>query len=516
MEYRYFVRKIHQPTPEIVALELADRLGRPVFAFRPGQYVMIAYTNAKGLLERKHAFSLASSPTETDHIKLGIKVGGKFTQGLLGLKPGDQVIVNGPFGNFVFDEAKHKNAVFLAGGIGITPFYSALKYATDRKLDNRMTLLYSNRTLERTLYYREIKALETKNKNLRALFSVTDKNILPVAGRVVNKRLDGQVINEFVGGHEGKTFFICGPAPFMKAMKGDLLGLGVKPSQIEMEGFSMMTGSGALAGTKNVAYAMGFSGALMLGSFYLIANPGTTPSLDSLEKLGLSNYLLNSDSSPEAQAAEVPVVMAESGLPVSDVLAAADAAGTSTGSGILALAEVAQEANAANTTAAAVQLPAVKKAATATTAPTPAPVTHASPVKEAAAVSKSATPAATASKTASAPTPVTSASAPAHTTPTVTAPTPATPTTATAPSTAPTPVTSASAPASTPAAPSTPSTPTTASQPTAPAPAPTTSASAPAASGSSSNTTPTTVNTSTPTPTTPVSSRSRSNDDDDD
>ena len=446
MEYKYIIRKIYQPSPEVVVLELADQLGRPVFAYKPGQYVMIAYANEKGLLERKHAFSLASSPSETDHIKLGIKIGGKFTQGLLKLKLGSQVIVNGPFGSFVFDEAKHRNAVFLAGGIGITPFYSALKYATEKKLDNKMTLLYSNKTLDGTLFYREIKALEDKNENLRALFSVTDKNVLPVSGNVVNKRLDGALINEFVGSHEGKTFFICGPAPFMKAMKANLLGLGVEPSQIEMEGFSMMTGSGVLAGTKNVAYAMGFSGALMLSSFYLIANPGSAPAAGNLEKLGLVDSLLNDYSSIEAQAAGPLALSEESGFPIAAVLDAGTDSSTApvTETVALALAQSSQKAETASAgTPVSNQQPATGKTAVAA----PAPVTHVSPVKETAAAAKPAAAATVTNKTsAAAPAPVTSASAPANTSP---APTVAAPSaTAQAPAAAPAPVTSASAPAS--------------------------------------------------------------------
>ncbi len=506
MEYKYFIRKIYQPSPEVVVLELADQLGRPVFGYKPGQYVMIAYANERGLLERKHAFSLASSPTETDHIKLGIKIGGKFTQGLLKLEPGSQVVVNGPFGSFVFDETKHRDAVFLAGGIGITPFYSALKYATERNLDNKMALLYSNKTLDGTLFYREIKALEDKNENLRALFSVTDKNVLPVGANVVNKRLDGAVINGFVGGHEGKTFFICGPAPFMKAMRSDLLGLGVKPSQIEMEGFSMMAGSGVLAGTKNVAYAMGFSGALMLSSFYLIANPGSAPAAGNLEKLGLVDSLLNDYSSIEAQAAGPLALSEESGFPVAAVLNAGTDSSTApvTETVALALAQGSQKAEAASATApVSNQRPATGKAAVTAA---PAPVTHASPVKETAAAAKPTAAATAASKTSTtaAPAPVTSASAPAHTSPTPVATAPTTQAAASAPA----PVTSASAPASS-VTTATPSQPAATTPSTAPAPS--TSASTPASG------TGTSVSSAAPTTAAPATvSRNRHDDDDDD
>jgi ferredoxin-NADP reductase len=503
MEYKYQIREIHQPSPDVVVLELADKSGQPVFDFRPGQYVMISYANEKGRLERKHAFSLASSPAEKDHIRLGIKIGGKFTQGLLKLKKGSQVLVNGPFGGFIFDEKKHHDSVFLAGGIGITPFFSAMQYAADKGLPNKMTLLYSNKTVEGTLFFREIRDLEKKNKNLRSLFSVTDKNVLPVLKGVVNRRLDAGMIQDFAGGVSGKTFFICGPASFMKSMKQHLLTLGAEQGQIEMEGFSMLTGAGFLVGTKNLAYAMGFSGALMMASFYFIANPGAAaPSVDS-GKLDMAAPLLSDASVAEEQALAVPLSADEPPLLASATTTLPESASSSTASALLAFAGESEAATAGSPSATANTQPDAGKAAVqapaARTAPAKQPVS-AAPVPKAAAANTASKP------QAAAPAPTTSASAPAHTTP---APTPAAkpaPTTSAQPtSPAPAPTTSASAPAHTTPAPaaspaSTPTSPTTAnSTPTTTVPSPTTSASAPA-SASTPTTTP--APTTNPAPTT--------------
>ena len=203
--HQYYLKNITRTHSDIVVLELADIKGRPVFNFKSGQYVMIAYRNQKGGMEQRHAFSIASGPTQ------GIKIGGKFTQGLLFLQPGDPISVAGPYGNFVFEPKKNLDLVMLAGGIGITPFLSAMQYATDAQLPNQLSLLYSNRTLEGTIFLNEIRQLEARNPNLRTLLSITEEKIPPQTPGIVNRRIDGQIIKDFTGGVQGKTFFICGP-----------------------------------------------------------------------------------------------------------------------------------------------------------------------------------------------------------------------------------------------------------------------------------------------------------------
>lgn len=239
-EYRYFIKKIYQPDADLVVLELADWAGGPVFGFRPGQYVMISYKNAAGVYEDKHAFSIASSPTDQAALQLGIRVGGRFTRGLLRLREGAEVFVAGPFGNFIFDEKKYMDAVFIAGGIGITPFFSAIKYVCENGIGNKLTLLYSSRTAKGMAFFDELQALEKKHKNLKCLFSVTDESAPASLGNVINQRFNEVIISQQIGLAQGKTFFICGPAPFMEAMKSALKNISAQESQILTEAFSMI------------------------------------------------------------------------------------------------------------------------------------------------------------------------------------------------------------------------------------------------------------------------------------
>ncbi|MCX6792819.1 MAG: FAD-binding oxidoreductase [Candidatus Falkowbacteria bacterium] len=319
--YKYLIKNISKHNSEVVALELADIKGQPVFNYKPGQYVMIAYFNDNGKLEQRHAFSIASSPAQNNSLILGIKLGGNFTKGLLNLKVGDPVSVAGPYGKFVFNPKKHKDLVMLAGGIGITPFLSAISYASDNNLDNKLSLLYSVRNLENASFLNKIKQLETKNPNLRTLLSVTEEKISDNTPGIINSRINGQVIQDFVGDLSNKTFFLCGPAAFMDAIKNDLLSLGVYKSQIEMEAFSMLDDKKLWPEFKNLSYATGFSAVAVALIFYSIVNASALSKTikSASDKLNPTGIVNSTNPNVNSQNQTVPSpVTSVSGVPISN------------------------------------------------------------------------------------------------------------------------------------------------------------------------------------------------------
>lgn len=269
-EYRYLVKKIEQPSADLAILVLEEAQGGSIFSFRPGQYVMLSFCNRQGVMEERHAFSIASSPTTMDSLSLGIRVMGRFTRELLNLSAGDEVFVYGPYGSFSFDETKHTNAVFIAGGIGITPFFSALAYATDKRLSNQFSLIYSNRSVKSTAFFDELKQLEINNPNIRTLFSVTDNMVEENLPGVVCRRVDLETLKQFIQTPRGKTFFLCGPVPFMKAMKTCLLQFGASKEQILMEEFAMISNNSFFGKISYIGSLIGWGALAMLLPFYLI------------------------------------------------------------------------------------------------------------------------------------------------------------------------------------------------------------------------------------------------------
>ena len=231
-EYRAVIKKIEKPAKDVTIIDLALPNNEKL-DFKPGQYVSLALYNKRGGIGLKHHFSISSSPDD-DGIRLGIKIIGKFTQELAQKKEGDEIALFGPYGDFIFDERKMKDVVFIAGGIGVTPFMSAFRYAIDKKLSNQMTLLYSNRTADETIFLEEIKDMARQNPNFKPYFTITDE----AAPRGFEHGMICQAtMQKFITSFSRKYFFICGPAPFMEAMADCLRSCGVPENRIRREFF---------------------------------------------------------------------------------------------------------------------------------------------------------------------------------------------------------------------------------------------------------------------------------------
>ena len=136
MQFR--IKDIKKETEDCSSLILEKPKG---FSFYAGQYLDVKLL-VNDPLGNTRAFTISSSPTE-DFLMISPKKGiTKFKKALENLKIGDIITTSHPAGTFILDETE--SAIFIAGGIGITPFRSMIKYALDQKLITPITLIYSN------------------------------------------------------------------------------------------------------------------------------------------------------------------------------------------------------------------------------------------------------------------------------------------------------------------------------------------------------------------------------------
>lgn len=231
----YLAYKLDKKTKlahDIYALNLIPEKGK-VFDFRPGQFVMVGLYDKYGNIKDKRAFSLCSSPLNKDYIQLGVKVYGDFSQLLTGLNIGDRVGISGPHGFFTFDEKTMKQVVFFAGGIGLAPFISAIRYVCDKGLDNRLTVFYSNKTYKSIAFYKELKTIVKNNKNISVIFTLTEK--IPVFWKGEKNRITPDMVKKYCAPYDSKYFFLCGPKKFMTDMIDYLKKSGVSDKYIKKE-----------------------------------------------------------------------------------------------------------------------------------------------------------------------------------------------------------------------------------------------------------------------------------------
>jgi len=205
--------------------------------FRPGQYLewTLKHRGADSRGARRF-FTIASSPTETE-IKLGVKfysggpstglrAGSTFKKELIRLLPGAKLSAGRLAGDFTLPENKNKKLVFIAGGIGITPFRSMIKYLIDTNEKRDIVLLYSNKT-ESEIAYREIFEEARGKFGLKTVYINNDKDGF----------IDGKTIMREAPDFKERCFYISGPHSMTEAFKHTLAGLGVHRSQIKTDFF---------------------------------------------------------------------------------------------------------------------------------------------------------------------------------------------------------------------------------------------------------------------------------------
>lgn len=195
---------------------------------------MLRLHNTDGTFWKQKAFSICSTPRNTDSIELGIKLYGEFTHRAVELKVGDNVEIVGPYGVFTLPESA-TNVIMIAGGIGITPFLSMMRSAAEEHRFTNITLLYSNPTLEDCAYRTELDVLAQKNPHINVLHFITREE---APEGLFSGRIDPKAMEHYVPVTDHATlYYLCGPVPFMQELAQHLMGEGVGRERIKMEKF---------------------------------------------------------------------------------------------------------------------------------------------------------------------------------------------------------------------------------------------------------------------------------------
>lgn len=204
------------------------------FSFVAGQYVIL-YPEGRSEPGGK-AYTISSTPDD-ELIAITVKKIGKFSTALHELSVGAAVMMEGPMGSF-FPEDQTREIVFLAAGIGITPFMSVIRaYEKGNILaQKKIFLFYSSKTKEDIVFFDELNAVSEKNGALSVFHYVTrqrsnDKHIQEF------RRIDIGSIRKKLRHLEGKDYFICGPIKFVADIRRALLDGGVDALNVHTEAF---------------------------------------------------------------------------------------------------------------------------------------------------------------------------------------------------------------------------------------------------------------------------------------
>lgn len=232
------IAQIFTETPTVKTFRLVAPGGdRLPFDFLPGQFLQVEVVSADGV-RAKRSYTIASSPTQRAYVELTVK---REAQGAVSrhlhddVKQGDLVRIAGPFGHFIFTGTDADSIVLIAGGVGITPMMSVLRFLTDTAWAGDIFFVYSARSTDEFVFRSEIEQLERRHANLHVFASMQR------APGTVWHGAEGHISRELleiaVPEIAKRRIHLCGPPPMMAAMRKILTDIGVPEAQIYSEAF---------------------------------------------------------------------------------------------------------------------------------------------------------------------------------------------------------------------------------------------------------------------------------------
>jgi ferredoxin-NADP reductase/Na+-translocating ferredoxin:NAD+ oxidoreductase RnfD subunit len=222
------------------SLEFAFTSDRKL-AYQPGQYMEWTIphnkTDSRG---SRRWFTLASSPTEK-YIRLGIKVcnnGSSYKRAMLHLNENSALVAAQVAGDFVMPKDINKKLVFIAGGIGVTPFRSMIKYLLDTGEQRSVRMLYSART-PADFAYRDIFEQARQSLGIQTTYIVSDMDtaITVQQPHTIAGRLNVNSIKQLIPDYNDCEFYISGTHLMVKALQISLHELGVSRNHIKVDFF---------------------------------------------------------------------------------------------------------------------------------------------------------------------------------------------------------------------------------------------------------------------------------------
>lgn len=246
------------PTMQLTLLDKVTHKGTDIMSFKfarkddqnykAGQFYDVNLGTTEDPKGPTRAFTIASSPTEKGVILISTRIRDTpFKQKLSTLEKGTAIEITGPAGDFTLPDDHSKSVVFLSGGIGVTPFRSMTKYATDKQLPLKIMMFDSNRNQENILYKDEFDSWTELNKNLTIIYTISEDEAENLSSSVALewKGERGMITKAMLTRHvskddlENSVFYICGPPAMLDAMKKLLSEeIGVSDGRIRIEEFT--------------------------------------------------------------------------------------------------------------------------------------------------------------------------------------------------------------------------------------------------------------------------------------
>lgn len=207
-------------------------------AFAPGQYMewTLPHKNVDSRGNRRY-FSIGSSPTEKE-LLLAVKFynpSSSYKKTLVTMQQGDEIIAAQLAGDFTLPKKINTPLVFIAGGIGIVPFRSMVKYIIDKNLQANIILLYANRTKGEIVFADIFQ--EAQTHGIKTIYTLTDIDHVPQDWQGEKGYITGEMIQRTIPDYKTRTFYLSGPQLMVERYHETLTSIRVSRNHIKQDFF---------------------------------------------------------------------------------------------------------------------------------------------------------------------------------------------------------------------------------------------------------------------------------------
>ncbi len=231
------VASIVQETPDVLTFRFVVPDGsRLPFEHKPGQYLVISPVIDGKKVNR--TYTISSPPTRANYCEITVK---REENGFVSrhlhetVREGDMITISAPAGRFIFDGTQAESIVLIAGGVGVTPLMSILRYLTDKNWKGEIHFIFSVKTQSDIIFRKELDELKARHPNLRLHVALSRAEGTDWMGH--KGRINGEFLAKVIPNPAKHPVYICGPTPMMAPTIQLLRDLGVPAEQIKSEEF---------------------------------------------------------------------------------------------------------------------------------------------------------------------------------------------------------------------------------------------------------------------------------------
>lgn len=218
--HAYTVAQVRKLNNSVVEISM-NPTGKAL-SFEPGQFIFIKFKSGE-VSSEVHPFSITSASGSSD-LSITVKQLGDYTNQMLNIAPGDTAVVEGPFGAFHFEQGTYKEQIWVAGGIGITPFVSMAR-SLPKEAGYQVDLYYCTRNQEELVYLDELQRMAPYVR------------VVPYMSEAEGY-ITAEKIEHMSGTLRNKSVYLCAPMPMIQSLKKQLGARGVAPNLIHSEEFN--------------------------------------------------------------------------------------------------------------------------------------------------------------------------------------------------------------------------------------------------------------------------------------